>query len=194
MVVLWSVFFLSSLVGVMVLAHAAPLAASFADGGRHLALAAMLVALGNGVGRLAGGWLSDQLSPRALLSGPPALVGVALAAALAVPRLDVLLATLCVIGAGYGCIAGCLPAILARSYGVHVTASLYGRLFTAWGLAGLLGPYLGGMLFDWQGDYRLTNTMATMAAFAAALIGAAYRHPVAPREQTVTARSSSGPR
>jgi predicted MFS family arabinose efflux permease len=175
MTVLWLVFFLSSLVGVMILAHAAPLAASFPGGGRHLALAAMLVALGNGVGRLAGGWLSDQLHPRALLSGPPALIGVALTAALAVPRLDVLLATLCVIGVGYGCIAGCLPAIIARSYGVGSSTSLYARVFTAWGLAGLLGPYLGGMLFDLQRDYELAKMAATVAAFAAALIALAYR-------------------
>ena len=181
MAILWSVFFLSSLVGVMVLAHAAPLAASSPGGERHLALAAMLVALGNGVGRLAGGWLSDGLHPRALLSGAPALIGVALGATLAMPRLDVLLAALFVIGVGYGCVAGCLPAILARSYGVRSSTRLYGRLFTAWGLAGLLGPYLGGLLFDAQGDYGLANIAATVAAFAAASIGATYRHPAAVR-------------
>jgi MFS family permease len=137
----------------------------------------MLVALGNGAGRLAGGWLSDQVQPRALVSGAPALIGVALAAALAVPRLDVLLAALCVTGIGYGCIAGCLPAILARSYGARAAPALYGRLFTAWGVAGLAGPYLGGVLFDWRGDYETATMVAIVAAVAAALIGAAYRDP-----------------
>jgi MFS transporter, OFA family, oxalate/formate antiporter len=174
---LWLVFFLSSLVGVMVLAHAAPMAASLPGGARHLALAAMLVALGNGAGRLAGGWLSDQVHPRALVSGAPALIGVALAAAVAVPTLEVLLAALCVIGIGYGCIAGCLPAILTRAYGARAAPALYGRLFTAWGLAGLLGPYVGGILFDLRGDYGTATMAATMAAFAAAVIGTAYRHP-----------------
>jgi MFS transporter, OFA family, oxalate/formate antiporter len=180
MAILWLVFFLSSLVGVMILAHAAPLAASLPGGARHLALAAMLVALGNGAGRLAGGWLSDQLPPRALLCGAPALVGAALAAVLAAPRLNVLLGALCVTGVGYGCIAGCLPALLTRFYGRRSSTSLYGRLFTAWGLAGLLGPYLGGMLFDLRGDYRMATMAAAAAAFAAALIALAYTPAAAP--------------
>jgi predicted MFS family arabinose efflux permease len=179
MIRLWFLFFLSSLVGVMILAHAAPLAASFPGGERHLAMAAMLVALGNGVGRLAGGWLSDRLPPRALLSGAPALIGTALAGVVAVPRLDVLLAALCMTGVGYGCVAGSLPAILARSYGARSSVSLYSRLFTAWGLAGILGPYLGGMLFDLQGDYALANVVAIVAAFAGALIALADKRPAA---------------
>lgn len=176
MAVLWAVFLLSSLVGVMTLAHAAPLAASLPGGERHLALAAALVALGNGAGRLVGGWLSDRLNARALLCGAPALIGVALAAVLGVPRLDVLLAALCVIGVGYGCIAGCLPAIVAKSYGASSLPRLYGRLFTAWGIAGVVGPYAGGVLYDGQGDYELANVGAAITAFAAAFLGLAYKH------------------
>ncbi|MGH6928321.1 MAG: MFS transporter [Dongiaceae bacterium] len=188
MAVLWAVFLLSSLVGVMTLAHAAPLAASLPGGERHPASAAALVALGNGVGRLAGGWLSDRLNPRALLFGAPALIGAALAAVLAVPRLDVLLAALCIIGIGYGCIAGCLPAIVARSYGARSLPRLYGRLFTAWGLAGVVGPYLGGVLYDGQGDYELANAGAAVTAFAAALVGLAYKRTTTSRDQAREAK------
>lgn len=184
MAILWAVFLLSSLVGVMTLAHAAPLAASFPGGEHRLALAAALVALGNGAGRLAGGWLSDRLDPRALLCGAPALIGAALVAVLAIPRLDVLLAALCTIGVGYGCVAGCLPAIVAKSYGLPALTRLYGRLFTAWGIAGLAGPYLGGLLFDLHGDYGAANTAAAIAAFAAALLGLAYRPPAPPPART----------
>ncbi len=180
MAVLWTVFFLASLVGVTTLAHAAPLVASISGGERHLALAAVLVALGNAAGRLAGGWLSDHLAPRALLCGAPGLIGVALLAMWGMPRIDVFLAALWVIGVGYGCIAGCLPAIVAKSYGVGSLARLYGRLFTAWGAAGLLGPYLAGMLFDGEGDYALVSLLAAFAALLAALLGLAYRHPTAP--------------
>ncbi len=184
MAILWVVFLLSSLVGVMTLAHAAPLAASFPGGEYRLALAAALVALGNGAGRLAGGWLSDRLAPRTLLCGAPALIGAALAAVLIVPRLDILLAALCVIGVGYGAIAGYLPAIVASSYGAPALTRLYGRLFTAWGLAGLAAPYLGGLLFDLRGDYAAANTAAAVAALAAALLGLAFKPPALPRDRT----------
>lgn len=171
---LWLLFFLSSLVGVMTLAHAAPMAASFGGGERHLALAVSLVALGNVAGRFAGGWLSDRLSPRSLLCGAPALSAAALAAVIAMPRLEVLLASLCGVGVGYGCIAGCLPAIVSRAYGNHAMASLFGRIFTAWGVAGLAGPYLAGILFDGRGDYTTAIVAAAFTAVAAALLGLAY--------------------
>lgn len=173
--VLWLLFFLSSLVGVMTLAHAAPMAASFHGGERHLGLAVSLVALGNVAGRLSGGWLSDRLSPRMLLCGAPALSAAALAVLLALPRLEVLLASLCAVGAGYGCIAGCLPAIVSRAYGTRAMASLFGRVFTAWGVAGLAGPYLAGMLFDGRGDYTAAIVAATFTAAVAALLGLGYR-------------------
>jgi MFS family permease len=171
---LWLLFFLSSLVGVMTLAHAAPMAASFRGGERHLALGVSLVALGNVAGRFAGGWLSDRLSPRILLCGAPALSAAALAVLIAMPRLDVLLASLCLVGAGYGCIAGCLPAIVSRAYGNHAMASLFGPIFTAWGVAGLAGPYLAGKLFDGHGDYTTAIVAAAFTAVAAALLGLAY--------------------
>ena len=174
-VILWTAFLLSSAVGVTTLAHAAPLAASLDGVGQDLALAVVLSALGNGIGRLAGGWLSDRLPARALLCGAPALSGVALAAVIAIPTIDLLLTSLFVVGLGYGCIAGCLPAIVARTYGVRRLASLYGRLFTAWGVAGLVAPYLGGLSFDRDGNYSTAVAAAALAAIVASILGAAYK-------------------
>ncbi len=173
--ILWIAFLLSSAVGLTTLAHAAPLAASLDGVGQDLALAVVLSALGNGIGRLAGGWLSDRLPARALLCGAPALSGAALAAVMAIPTIDVLLTSLFVVGLGYGCIAGCLPAIVARTYGVRRLASIYGRLFTAWGVAGLLAPYLGGLSFDGDGNYSTAIAAAALAATVAVMLGAAYR-------------------
>jgi MFS transporter, OFA family, oxalate/formate antiporter len=173
--ILWTAFLLSSLVGVMTLAHAAPLAASLDGTGKDLAFAVALSALGNGVGRLAGGWLSDRLSARTLLCGAPALSAIALAALIAIPTVDLLLTSLFIVGLGYGCIAGCLPAIVARIYGVHRLASIYGCLFTAWGVAGLLAPYLGGLSFDIEGNYAMAIAAAVLAAAAASILGAAYK-------------------
>lgn len=173
--ILWAVFLLSSVAGVMTLAHAAPLAASLDGVGQDLALAVVLSALGNGIGRLAGGWLSDRLPSRALLCGAPALSGIALMTVVAIPTIDLLLPSLFVVGLGYGCIAGCLPAIVARTYGVRRLASLYGRLFTAWGVAGLVAPYLGGLSFDRDGNYSTAVAAAALAAIVASILGAAYK-------------------
>ncbi|MCI0430699.1 MAG: MFS transporter [Rhodospirillales bacterium] len=178
--ILWTAFLLSSVVGVMTLAHAAPLAASLDGVGQDLAFAVVLSALGNGIGRLAGGWLCDRLPARALLCGAPALSGIALAAVTAIPTIDLLLTSLFVVGLGYGCIAGCLPAIVARAYGVRRLASIYGRLFTAWGVAGLVAPYLGGLSFDRDGSYSTAIAAAALAAMVASILGAAYKPALVP--------------
>ncbi|MDE0787334.1 MAG: hypothetical protein OSB06_01525, partial [SAR324 cluster bacterium] len=52
------------------------------------------------------------------------------------------------------------------------SSQIYGRVFTAWGLAGLVGPWLAGLLYDVTGDYTLallvaaaSSTLSVMAAY-----------------------------
>jgi MFS family permease len=63
--------------------------------------------------------------------------------------------------------AGAYPMIVARYWGFERTGLIYGRLFTAWGCAAVLGPWIGGFLFDLTGDYRGALSAAAVAACAA---------------------------
>ncbi|HZS83536.1 MAG TPA: MFS transporter [Stellaceae bacterium] len=173
-VVLWAYFLLNSLIGVLTIAHAAPLAAARGGSPGEIAAAAVLVSLGNGVGRLAGGWLSDRAPARAVLCGAPALNGVALATAAVMPGSGAILASLLLVGAGYGCVASALPAIVAKTYGAAETSRIFGRIFTAWGVAGLTGPLLGGAIFDALGGYETVIVAAAAIALAAMLLSAGY--------------------
>ena len=172
---LWSCFFFMSVVGMMIIAHAAPIVASRGGVGGEIVLAATLAAAGNGVGRIAGGWLSDRLPAHAILGGAPALTFLALSAAVLVGGVDGVLTSLFLVGVGYGCIASALPSIVAKNYGVAKLTRLYGKLFTAWGAAGLIGPLAGGLLFDAFGDYGMALIAAAIAALAALLTGWAFR-------------------
>ena len=43
----------------------------------------------------------------------------------------------------------------------------YGMLFTAWGVAGIIGPRIGGVLFDKYHNYQMAfYTSAVLAAVA----------------------------
>jgi OFA family oxalate/formate antiporter-like MFS transporter len=43
----------------------------------------------------------------------------------------------------------------------------YGMLFTAWGVAGVIGPRIGGVLFDKYKNYQMAfYTAAVLAAVA----------------------------
>ncbi len=174
--VLWGNFFFMSLVGMMTIAHAAPILAAFGGAEREIVLAAALVAAGNGVGRISGGWLADRLPGHVVLSGASLLTFLALAAILVTRGADNTLVFIFVVGVCYGCIASAVPAIVAKHYGVANVSRVYGRLFTAWGAAGLIGPFAGGVFFDSYGSYQTALSGAAVAALAALLTGWAYRY------------------
>ena len=92
------------------------------------------------------------------------MIACAALAGLAVAGGGLALALLAVIGACYGATISICPAIIAKRYGDEGPA-VYGRVFIAWGVAGLSGPWLAGALFDAQGDYALALWLA--AGFAA---------------------------
>lgn len=172
---LWLSFLLISAIGVLTLGHAAPLAGSLGGSGWQLSLAVMLTTVGNGIGRLAGGWMCELVPPRSLLAGAPAVIGAALLTVLASGSVTGVHVGLFVVGVGYGCVAAALPMIIARSYGGANVARVYGRMFTAWGVSGLLAPFIGGLLFDATRNYDGALMGAAAMALAAVLLGLCYR-------------------
>jgi len=58
-----------------------------------------------------------------------------------------------IIGWNYGAMFTLFPATCLQFYGPTAQGSNYGLLFTAWGLAGFAGPWVGGYLKDVTGTY-----------------------------------------
>ena len=55
----------------------------------------------------------------------------------------------------------------ADFYGTKSLGLNYGVLFTAWGVAGILGPYIGARVFDATGEYRYAFFIAGGLAIVA---------------------------
>jgi len=95
-------------------------------------------------------------------------------------RLGGLLISLSVIGFAYGGTIAAYPAAIAKLFGIKDSARIYGRVFTAWGCAGLLGPWFAGFLFDISRDYQLAliiaATFGLVSALAMVLLSAGHRH------------------
>ena len=174
---LWLGFFFSAFAGVLVLGHAAAIVGVFDVRTGQMALGAALVAIGNGVGRLSGGWLSDHRAPRGFLSALLLLAAASLLTLLILPSAIVALIALTLMGFGYGSVAGSFPAIVSKIYGAANVSVAFGRIFTAWGVAGLSGPLVGGLLFDWSGSYDLSIAAALGSVFCASLVCRAIRLP-----------------
>ena len=168
----WLVYFLGAAGGLMAIAHAVPIVDALADGADWGPLAPTLNAVGNVLGSLLGGLLVDRLGLRRALAVPLGVLTVSLYLVASAVDPKVALAGLCACGMAYGALIAVVPLVLRSRFGAARFNRTFGVVFTAWGSAGLLGPFLGGMLYDQTGSYQLALAFAAVsAATALALLG-----------------------
>jgi len=172
---LWLGYFGGVLAGLMVIGHAAGLAQAMRPGSPTW-VAPVVIAACNLAGSLLAGRLVDYLAPRKVLVTLALMTAGALAGLAAFGHLAGLLPALGLVGFAYGGTIAAYPAAIAKLAGPQASARIYGRVFTAWGVAGLLGPWLAGLLFDASGSYRLALGLAAAIALGSAATARAIFH------------------
>ena len=172
-VALWLAYGSAVFAGLMAIGHAAEIVR---QGDAHLLwLAPSLIAVFNMAGSIAAGMLADRTPARILLTGLPLLSAIALLAA-ATGQGGLLLPALGVIGFCYGAIISLYPVAIAKIAGMAAGPRLYGRVFTAWGSAGLVAPWMAGLIFDLSGGYAAALGLAALLSAVSA--GIAARLPI----------------
>jgi len=183
---LWVAFCLGTTAGLMIISQLAPFAASAGLTGTAAALTIFTVgALGSSSGRIASGWMSD------IVGRLTTLRIMILVSAVAMPALFLLREQAVVLYAGIFVVYWCFGTQLsvfattaADFFGTKHMGLNYGLLFTAYGVAGLIGPYIAGRVFDAYGDYR--NAFFIAAGLAViALISLGFAR--APRREAAAA-------
>ena len=136
-----------------------------------LSLAA--VGLGSWLGRLGLAPATDWIGHRpSFVLSILALGGVMLLwLVLPVPPLGSLLVVGFALGTAFGVFVALSPAIIAEYFGQRALSAIIGALYTGAGVGSLLGPWLGGLSFDWTGAYRVAIICAAVVAVAAAGAG-----------------------
>ncbi len=165
----WFGFFLGALAGVMSIGHAAPIIAHFGGTTEAAVIGVTLLGLGNAIGRLGAGWLCDHISVRSV-AGIAHLIGsIGFVVVLANPNADGAVITMCMAGIAYGMTASVYPTTMSIFGGQAAYGRNFAIILTAWGVAGLVGPWLGGFMFDLTGDYRVTLEFACVACVLAVI-------------------------
>ncbi|MGY1637839.1 MFS transporter [Geodermatophilus sp. SYSU D00742] len=144
LVALWVLFAGGAAPGLVLFATAAPLAAARGLGPAAAGAAVSLLAAGNLAGRLAAGWWSDVVGRLPALATALAVTVAAVAALAASAAPAVVLPAFAAVGLAYGAVSALVPAATADRVGADAFPAVYGRVFTAWGCAGLLAPLLAG--------------------------------------------------
>jgi MFS family permease len=161
-VLLWLVFAGGTAPALLLFAYAVPVAEQSRLDAGAAGLAVSALAAGNLAGRLGAGWWSDRIGRSRALA--VALVAAALSiGALAVPAHVVLVAAgFLGTGLAYGAVSSLVPAATADRVPADAFSRAYGRVFTAWGCAGLLAPLAGDAVVGLQEDHPALLGLAAL--------------------------------
>jgi OFA family oxalate/formate antiporter-like MFS transporter len=166
---MWVAYAFGCAAGLMVISQLVPFAKSVGIPSTTLASLGLVVgATGNAMGRILSGWMSDHLGRINVLRLMIGISMVAMPVLYSVGGNVVLLfAMLFIVYWCYGTQLSVNAATAADFWGTKNVGINYGLLFTAWGVAGLLGGRIGGKLFDKYHNYQMAfYTAAVMAAIA----------------------------
>ncbi len=164
---LWFSFALGSAGGLMVLGLAGKIVDSIGATATLTSIAIAGAAIGNTIGRLSVSGFNYAIQPvnTALLAVSVAAIGLIIMATTALPLLVV--AGLITVAAGYGAVASTIPALVVSIYGKEKFARVFSYLFSAWGVAGLVAPWLAGVIHDRTGDFQMATLVALLATIGA---------------------------
>jgi MFS family permease len=150
-------------------------------------------AAGNAGGRILSGWMSDRLGRINVLR---TMIGISMVAMpllyAAGSNIAALYLMVVVVYWCYGTQLSVNGAATSDFWGTKNAGINYGMLFTAWGVAGIIGPRIGGTLYDKYHNYQAAfYAAAALAAVALVCEMLAKRPEPAPRVSPVGARAAA---
>ena len=176
---MWLGFGLGSSAGLLMISQLVPFAKRQGVSGAALATMGLVVgAFGNVSGRILSGWLSDALGRLNTLRAVLAISVVAMPALYRVgAHVAALYAGVFAVYFCYGAQASVNPATVSDFWGTRHAGVNYGLVFSAWGAAGIIGPTIGGVLFDKYGNYEAAFYAAALLAAVALCCEMLVRRP-----------------
>ena len=176
---LWLGFGLGSTAGLMVISQLIPFAKNQGVASPTLATLGLVVGAGGNVsGRILSGWLSDLMGRLNTLRIVLAISTAAMPALYWVGKhVAEFYALIFIVYFCYGTQASVNASTTSDFWGTRNAGTNYGLLFTAWGFAGVLGPTIGGVLFDKYRNYGAAFYAASALALVALICVLLARRP-----------------
>ena len=166
---MWVGYALGCSAGLMVISQLVPFAKSVGIAAAALSTMTLVVgAFGNASGRILSGWMSDRLGRINVLRTMIGICMVAMPALYAAgSNVALLYVAVFVVYWCYGTQLSVNGVAASDFWGTKNAGINYGILFTAWGVAGIIGPRIGGVLYDRYHNYQAAfYTAAGLAAIA----------------------------
>jgi MFS family permease len=196
---LWLMLFVNVVAGILIVSNAVPIIRELISKGvtdpdavkalTGTAISAYaFVAVFNGLGRFFWGAVSDRVGRNMALA---LIYGCQVVIFFVLPQFHsvaLVLFAFAVILACYGGGFGTMPSFNADYFGTKYLGQNYGYIITAWGLGGLVGPYIAGAVKDRTGSFSgALMPMAVMLLVAIVLPFITHKPERAPVQTTVPA-------
>jgi OFA family oxalate/formate antiporter-like MFS transporter len=182
--VMYVAFVLMATGGLLVTANAGPMARSW---GFSITLAATLSPLANGAARILWGWMSDRLGRENTMILTFVLQAFCLVAVATLGQISSawFVATLVAVYATWGQIYALFPSTSGDYFGVKHATSNYAVLYTAKGVASIIGGYVAALLYERSGSWAI----GFYGSAAMALVAAALAYGLRNSQATVRAKA-----
>jgi OFA family oxalate/formate antiporter-like MFS transporter len=189
---LWAMFFIGATAGLMTIGHIKGFSQEVLEAqgvtdaaGKALTIVGMLSVF-NALGRIVWGAASDRLGRPSAMGLMFLLQAGAMVALTLTSSYYTVLAAACLVGFNFGGNFALFPSATADLFGTKNLGVNYGWVITAYGMAGVAGPMLGG----WVKDTLLVYDRAFLAAGGLCVMGSVLAQAVPSHVSEVT---SEGP-
>jgi len=186
---LWTVYLTGCAAGLMIIMKASPIWQSFAlsslTGTVDItklsqitsagALAVAILAIFNSLGRIAWGKISDMTGRKAALFSMFLICGLTMLAFNSFKQYGLFLLGISLVGLCFGGFLAVFPAVTADFFGTKHYGANYGWMFSAYGVGGLLGPYLAAGLMKTSAIIRIRELAQGREEAVKSLVVGDYR-------------------
>jgi OFA family oxalate/formate antiporter-like MFS transporter len=183
---MYVMFVLMATGGLLVTANAGPIARSWGYTTAVLTLAATLSPLANGGSRIFWGWASDRLGRETTMVVAFILQAICLFSVVALGQISAawFIVTLVLVYFTWGEIYSLFPATSGDYFGSRYATSNYAVLYTAKGVAAIIGGWIGALLYEQSGSWAMGFYGSAIMALVAAGMAVSLRASAARAKAT----------
>jgi MFS transporter, OFA family, oxalate/formate antiporter len=167
---LWLGYFFGVFAGLMTIGHAVPMIKAMGGSATIAITGITLMSFGSGVAGVYAGWLSDSFGCKRPLVVILIINSIALFSLTIFIDINLTLILMILVASFYGAVIAIYPTLVSNIFGPDKSAWAYGRIFTAWGFAGLASPVMAGWLFDQSKQYNSSLLVAFILSILSAII------------------------
>lgn len=175
--ILWFLYIIGAMAGLMAIGIAAPVGKELKLSAAAAASAIQLFAIFNFAGRPLYGWLTDKLTPKYASALSFVVIAIATGLLYSSKSVGIYYIAFSLLWLTLGGWLAIAPTATKTFFGTKYYGKNYGVIFTAYGIAAILGTLLSGKIKDMTGSYFSVFPVVMVIAILGIIISLALRPP-----------------